>query len=125
MIDRPPDDAAVLHSPPESPVQAERSAAHFAVARTAGVESPEAEGLYRLLVQAVRDYAIFALNPDGYILSWNDGAQRIKGYTPDEIIGRHFSIFYPPEKLAERFPQYELQEAARTGRFEDEGWRLR
>jgi hypothetical protein len=126
MIDRPPDDASVLQSsPPESPVQAERSAAHFAVARTSGVDSPETEGLYRLLVGAVRDYAIFALNPDGYILSWNEGAERIKGYTAEEIIGRHFSIFYPEEKIAERFPQYELTEAARVGRFEDEGWRLR
>src|SRR5439155_1372971 len=72
-----------------------------------------------------QDYAIFALDPGGYILSWNAGAERFKGYTADEIIGKHFSIFYPPEKIAEKFPEYELKEAARTGRFEDEGWRVR
>ncbi len=81
--------------------------------------------LHRLLVESVQDYAIFALDPDGYILSWNAGAQRFKGYTADEIIGKHFSIFYPQEKIASGFPEYELREAARTGRFEDEGWRLR
>ncbi len=81
--------------------------------------------LHRLLVESVDDYAIFALDPDGYILSWNAGAQRFKGYTADEIIGKHFSIFYPPERISEGFPQYELREAARVGRFEDEGWRLR
>jgi hypothetical protein len=85
----------------------------------------ESGELHRLLVQSVDDYAIFALDPDGYILSWNAGAQRFKGYTADEIIGKHFSIFYPPEKIEERFPQFELKEAARVGRFEDEGWRIR
>ncbi|MBV9880513.1 MAG: PAS domain-containing sensor histidine kinase [Gemmatirosa sp.] len=81
--------------------------------------------LYRLLVESVRDYAIFALDPDGYVMSWNDGAQRLKGYSADEIIGRHFSTFYPPERTAEGFPDHELAEAARLGRFEDEGWRVR
>jgi PAS domain S-box-containing protein len=73
----------------------------------------------------VRDYAIFALDPQGHVASWNEGAQRIKGYTADEIIGRHFSIFYPPERIAERFPEHELQVARQVGRFEDEGWRIR
>jgi PAS domain S-box-containing protein len=81
--------------------------------------------LHRLLVGSVQDYAIFALDPQGFILSWNAGAERFKGYTTDEIVGKHFSIFYPPEKVAERFPDYELREAARAGRFEDEGWRVR
>ena len=81
--------------------------------------------LHRLLVESVQDYAIFALDPKGYILSWNAGAERFKGYTADEIIGKHFSIFYPQERIATGFPEYELREAARTGRFEDEGWRLR
>jgi PAS domain S-box-containing protein len=81
--------------------------------------------LHRLLVESVDDYAIFALDPDGYILSWNPGAQRFKGYSADEIIGKHFSIFYPREKIEERFPEFELKEAARVGRFEDEGWRIR
>ena len=81
--------------------------------------------LHRLLVESVQDYAIFALDPHGYILSWNAGAERIKGYRADEIIGKHFSIFYPPEKVAERFPDHELEVAEREGRFEDEGWRIR
>jgi PAS domain S-box-containing protein len=82
-------------------------------------------GLHQLLVESVRDYAIFALDPQGHVASWNEGAQRIKGYTADEIIGRHFSIFYPPERIAERFPEHELQVARQVGRFEDEGWRIR
>ena len=85
----------------------------------------EAPGLYRLLVASVLDYAIFALDPTGHIRTWNAGAQRIKGYTPEEIIGQHFSIFYPPDKIAEGFPDYELEVAARDGRFEDEDWRVR
>ena len=85
----------------------------------------ETGDLHRLLVESVDDYAIFALDPDGYILSWNAGAQRFKGYTADEVIGKHFSIFYPRHKIEEGFPEFELREAARVGRFEDEGWRIR
>ncbi|MES2178720.1 MAG: PAS domain-containing sensor histidine kinase [Gemmatimonadota bacterium] len=85
----------------------------------------ETDGLYRLLVDSVLDYAIFALDATGHILSWNAGAKRLKGYQPAEIIGKHFSIFYPAEKIAEGFPQYELDTAAEKGRFEDEGWRVR
>ena len=81
--------------------------------------------LHRLLVESVDEYAIFALDVDGYILSWNAGAQRFKGYTAHEVIGKHFSIFYPQEKIREHFPDFELREAARVGRFEDEGWRIR
>jgi PAS domain S-box-containing protein len=81
--------------------------------------------LHRLLVDSVDDYAIFALDENGYILSWNAGAERIKGYTPDEAIGKHFSMFYPRERIEEGFPDFELREAARVGRFEDEGWRIR
>ena len=90
-----------------------------------GWQPAEAPGLYRLLVESVLDYAIFALDPTGHIRTWNAGAEQIKGYTAEEIIGKHFSIFYPPEKVAEGFPDYELREAARTGRFEDEDWRVR
>jgi PAS domain S-box-containing protein len=85
----------------------------------------EGEGLYRLLVESVQDYAIFALDSAGYIISWNIGAERLKGYTVDEILGKHFSIFYPPEDLARGKPPWELEVAAREGRLEDEGWRLR
>ncbi|MCE6998087.1 PAS domain S-box protein, partial [Saccharothrix sp. S26] len=83
------------------------------------------EDAYRLLVDSVLDYAIFMLDPTGRIVSWNAGAQRIKGYSADDIIGEHFSIFYPPEDLEARKPWYELEVAAEVGRFEDEGWRLR
>ena len=86
---------------------------------------PTQAGLYKLLVDGVRDYAIFAIDPEGYILTWNTGARRLKGYAADEIIGRHFSIFYPPEDLAWNKPAFELEEAKRDGAFEDEGWRLR
>lgn len=85
----------------------------------------DSEERFRLLVEGVRDYGIFMLDPDGRIASWNLGAERMEGYTADEIIGRHFSIFYPPVDLAWNKPDWELQMARRDGRFEDEGWRLR
>ncbi|HEX6036974.1 PAS domain-containing sensor histidine kinase [Longimicrobium sp.] len=81
--------------------------------------------LYQLLVESVRDYAIFALDPGGHILTWNAGAQRFKGYTRAEIVGQHFSVFYPPEEQAAGKPAWELEVAARTGVYEEEGWRVR
>ncbi|MFL5575975.1 MAG: PAS domain-containing sensor histidine kinase [Gemmatimonadaceae bacterium] len=81
--------------------------------------------LYRLLIESVQDYAIFALDASGCVVSWNAGAQRLKGYTFDEIVGRHFSTFYPADDIAAGKPAMELVVAAREGRFEDEGWRLR
>jgi PAS domain S-box-containing protein len=90
-----------------------------------GGKLSESSGLYRLLVDRVRDYAIFALDTTGHIISWNEGAQRLKGYTANEIIGRHFSIFYPAEDIANGKPPWELVNAVRDGRFEDEGWRLK
>jgi PAS domain S-box-containing protein len=83
------------------------------------------EVAFRLLVDAVQDYAIFLLGPDGRVLTWNRGAQRIKGYTADEIIGEHFSRFYIPEEREEGRPMRLLGWAAEQGRFEDEGWRVR
>ncbi len=85
---------------------------------------PDAEA-FQLLVESTRDYAIFLLDPDGNVASWNAGAQRLKGYNADEIIGRHFSTFYTPDAVSSQWPQHELREAERTGRFEDEGWRVR
>jgi PAS domain S-box-containing protein len=85
----------------------------------------QSEERFRLLVEGVKDYAIFMLDPQGYIQSWNEGAQRIKGYRADEIIGQHFSKFYPQEAIDRNFPQYELEVASAQGRFEDEGFRLR
>jgi len=83
------------------------------------------EELFRLLVSGTLDYAIFMLDPDGRVASWNEGAQRIKGYRESEIVGRHFSVFYPPEDVRSGKPSWELLIAEREGRFEDEGWRLR
>jgi PAS domain S-box-containing protein len=79
----------------------------------------------RLLVQATTDYAIFMLDPSGHVVTWNAGAERLKGYKPDEIIGQHFSRFYPAEANERGWPQHELEVARREGRFEDEGWRVR
>jgi len=81
--------------------------------------------VYELMVDSVRDYAIFMLDPEGHVASWNKGAQRIKGYTASEIIGRHFSTFYPPEDIASDKPARELKIAIRQGKFEEEGIRLR
>jgi len=81
--------------------------------------------IYQMMVDSVRDYAIFMLDPAGYISSWNQGAERIKGYTADEIIGRHFSVFYTDEANAIGHPQHELEIATKVGRFEEEGWRIR
>src|SRR6201987_4326865 len=83
------------------------------------------EERFRILVESVQDYAIFMLDTSGVIVSWNIGAQKIKGYTADEIIGRHFSVFYPPEDIANGKPESELVTAAAVGRVEDEGWRVR
>lgn len=84
----------------------------------------EAEQL-RLIVQGTIDYAIFMLDPHGHVATWNAGAERIKQYTADEIVGRHFSTFYPQEVIDQGWPGYELKVAAAEGRFEDEGWRVR
>src|SRR5688500_9437624 len=81
--------------------------------------------LYRLLIETVTDYAIFVLDPEGRIASWNPGAARLKGYSEQEIIGRHFSIFYPDDDLTAGKPAKELETATREGRVEDEGWRVR
>ena len=85
----------------------------------------ESERRYRRLVEAVVDYAIFQLDPSGHVATWNPGAERIKGYRPAEIIGRHFSTFYTPEDLEKGVPKAALAEAAERGRFEAEGWRMR
>ena len=85
----------------------------------------ESEQRFRLLVENVNDYAIFMLDPEGKVSTWNAGAERIKGYRADEIIGQHFSRFYTPEDLLSGKPDMELKSAALQGRFEDEGWRVR
>jgi PAS domain S-box-containing protein len=88
-------------------------------------EREKVEERFRLLVNSVQDYAIFMLDPGGRIMSWNTGATRLKGWTADEIIGRHFSTFYTPDEVASGHPIRELNIAASTGRYEEEGWRVR
>lgn len=83
------------------------------------------EERFRLLVEQVQDYAIFMIDPGGYVVSWNLGAQKNKGYAAHEIIGKHFSVFYPVDVQASGWPDEELRLARRDGRFEDEGWRVR
>jgi PAS domain S-box-containing protein len=112
-----------LPSSPQS--HGERDAATFAHSVGGTGVVTQASGLYQLLVESVRDYAIFALDPNGVIMSWSAGAERIKGYQANEAIGRHFSIFYTPEDLAVDKPGAEIVRAARDGRVEDEGWRVR
>jgi PAS domain S-box-containing protein len=85
----------------------------------------DSEERFRLLVESVRDYAIFMLDPKGHVLTWNVGAERFKGYRAEEIIGSHFSRFYPPDALARGLPDEELRVAGEAGSFEDEGWRVR
>ena len=99
----------------------ERLRAAAAELRAANAELEQ----FRLLVTSVRDYAIFMLDPPGAIRTWNAGAEHIKGYTADEVIGRHFELFYTEEARARKHPAYELEVATREGRFEEEGWRVR
>lgn len=85
----------------------------------------QSDKIFRLLVEGVKDYAIFLLDPDGNVATWNVGAERIKGYTAEEIIGEHFSQFYPREARESKWPERELEIAAKEGRFVDEGLRVR
>src|SRR6201999_575161 len=93
--------------------------------RAAEVKLRESEAQFRLLVQSVTDYAIYMLDVDGHVASWNAGAQRIKGYAPEEIIGRHFSDFYTESDRASGLPRIGLETATRNGRWEHEGQRIR
>jgi len=86
---------------------------------------PALEEQFRLMVESVKDYAIYMLDPQGRITTWNPGAERIKGYQAEEIIGQHFSRFYPPEDVARGVPEHNLQIAAIEGRLESESWRMR
>src|ERR1700678_4436785 len=85
----------------------------------------DSEQQIRLMFDSIQGYAIFMLDAEGRVISWNPGAERLKGYTKEEIIGRHFSQFYPPEDVANGKPERELIVAVREGRVEDEGWRTR
>ena len=88
-------------------------------------DSSDDSEVFRLLVESIRDYAIFVLDPTGNVVTWNAGAQAMKGYTKAEIVGKHFSTFYLPEAVQSGWPQRELALAENEGRFADEGWRVR
>ena len=92
---------------------------------TLATQDSSVEQRLQLLIEAVTDYGIFMLDPEGHIMSWNSGAQKLKGWRREEILGQHFSVFYPQEAVDRRWPQEELRLAEARGRFEDEGWRLR
>src|SRR5688572_29354262 len=85
----------------------------------------ESDQQFSDLVSGVKDYAVFLLDRDGRILTWNAGAEVIKGYRAEEIIGQHFSRFYTNDAVSAGWPDHELEVASSTGRFEDEGWRVR
>lgn len=107
----------------EAALRTSREEAHRGHEASARLQ--ETEQRFRLLVDSVVDYAIFMLDADGYVTSWNPGAQRIKGYEADEIIGQHFSRFYTEDDRRSGVPQSVLERAVRTGKFEGEGWRVR
>jgi PAS domain S-box-containing protein len=89
------------------------------------IELRQSEERFRLMVEGVRDYAIFMLDTTGHIMSWNEGAKRIKGWSANEIIGKHFSTFYTSEDLEDKKPERELRIAIAAGKYEEEGWRVR
>jgi len=90
-----------------------------------GEKLQQNDEIFRLLVESVKDYAIFLLDPEGRVATWNEGAERIKGYQKNEIIGQHFSVFYTREAKESGWPQRELEIAAKERRYTDEGWRVR
>lgn len=114
-----------------SPVQSENEGLVLVVVRDITERKATAEALrrheeqFRLLVQGTRDYAIFMLDPEGKVMTWNPGAEAIKGYREEEILGQHFSRFYMQEEIERGKPEYELKVARREGRYEEEGWRIR
>jgi PAS domain S-box-containing protein len=95
------------------------------VRRQALDELRASEERFRLMVESVQDYAIFMLDCDGHVSTWNQGAERLKGYSADEIVGRHFRNFYPRDAQDVAHPEHELEVAVREGRYEEEGWRVR
>ncbi len=120
-----PHDIAVLRDLGNVAVLALRNAVQLARAEAVAAELRSSEERFRLLVDGVKDYAIFMLDPGGQVTSWNQGAERIKGYRAKEIIGRHFSAFYLPKDVATGKPSRALAAAERLGVYEEEGWRLR
>jgi PAS domain S-box-containing protein len=109
---------------PQQPAQQHVGELHVPLDRAAE-ELRQSDEQFRLLVKSVQDYAIFMLDLEGHVASWNPGAERIKGYRAEEILGRHFSIFYPSEDVDRGIPDAQLREACLSSRVVDEGWRIR
>jgi PAS domain S-box-containing protein len=120
-----PLNALVVEDSLHSTGELERVAQGTQTLETMMAKLRENERITDVLLEGVTDYAIFMLDPEGRVTTWNKGAERIKGYTPDEIIGQHFSIFYPPEARQDGLPERVLATAAKCGRFEAEDWRIR
>ena len=116
---------AVVHDSARTPLYLFLQVQDVTDQRAAEAELQRSEEQFRILVEGVGDYAIFMLDATGHIVSWNLGAERAKGYAASEVLGRHFSIFYPAEAIASRHPQRELEIAEAEGRYEEEGWRVR
>jgi PAS domain S-box-containing protein len=115
----------VVRDPEDRPLYLFAQAEDVTAQRLVLHELRASEERFRLLVESVADYAIFMLDPGGHITTWNTGAERMKGYRADEIVGQHFRVFYPREAQDRRHPEYELELAVRDGRYEEEGWRIR
>jgi PAS domain S-box-containing protein len=115
----------VVRDPDNRPLYLFAQAEDVTAPRLVLHELRASEERFRLLVEGVSDYAIFMLDPGGHVTTWNAGAQRMKGYSAEEIVGQHFRTFYPQEARDRRHPEHELEIAVREGRYEEEGWRIR
>jgi PAS domain S-box-containing protein len=114
-----------VRDPDGQPLYLFAQAEEVTAQRLALAELRDSEERLRLMIDGVTDYAIFMLDPKGVVTTWNPGAERMKGYRGDEIVGRHFRAFYPEEAQQQRHPEHELEIAVREGRYEEEGWRVR
>jgi PAS domain S-box-containing protein len=115
----------VVRDPDNRPLYLFAQAEDVTASRLVLHELRASEERFRLLVEGVSDYAIFMLDPGGHVTTWNTGAERMKGYSAEEIVGRHFRVFYPKEAQDRRHPEHELEIAVREGRYEEEGRRIR
>jgi PAS domain S-box-containing protein len=125
--DKPDPDGSASNGAVTSPPTIEATDGHTADVIAADGFVPDGEALerYRTILQNIRDYAIYAVDPEGYITEWTEGAQKVKGYTPSEVVGQHFRMFHTPEDRAAGWPERFLAEAGRNGRAERESWHVR